>query len=199
MLDSPLPARYTSGMSIHMVQCMPVDQTCHEDLVAMVALAAKVWPDEIDDIQAQAERIAASTRTEPDWRNWIVRDGGQIIAKAHTFARTIADEQGEMTILALAGVCSDPHRRGEGLGRSLVENALDLVDNGDYPACLFQTSLIVQPFYEKLGAIQIPNPVVNSKNTEYPEANPFWDDVVMWYPPSGRLPAGTIDLQGPGY
>lgn len=182
-----------------MVQCIPADQTCREDLLAMVALAAKVWPDDVDDIQAAADRIAASTRTEPDWRNWIVRGDGQILAKAHTFARTIADERGERTILALAGVCSDPDRRGEGLGKSLVKNALDPVDNGEYPASLFQTSTNVQPFYEKLGAVRIPNPVVSSANTENPEANPFWDDVVMWYPPTGPLPAGTIDLRGPGY
>ncbi|MFW5839339.1 MAG: GNAT family N-acetyltransferase [Planctomycetota bacterium] len=182
-----------------MVESQLAEKTTLDDVRGMVALSARVWPDEVDDVEATARRIHEKGPGEPDWRNWWIRRNGQIVAKAHTFARTIQDDSAPLRILALAGVCTDPACRGEGLAKAIVEGALALVDSGQYPAALFQTSSTVAPFYEKLGALRIPNEVVNSRNTEDPKANPFWDDVVMWYPSVGQLPVGPIDLQGPGY
>jgi hypothetical protein len=56
----------------------------------------------------------------------------------------------------------------------------------------------VRPFYERLGACAVANTFVDSL-AEDPRGNPFWDDVVMRYPPREGWPEGEIDLLGPGY
>jgi len=79
-----------------------------------------------------------------------------------------------------------------------VRAAFDLVDDGTFPFSLFQTSIEIQPFYEKLGAYRVPNKIVNSLG-EDPQASPFWDRIAMVYPADGDWPSGEIDLRGPGY
>jgi len=101
-------------------------------------------------------------------------------------------------VMALAGVCSAPDRRGQGLGKAVVQASLGLVDGGVYQVSLFQTSRKVFPFYEKLGARLVTNRIVNSLAPD-PAANPFWDEVAMSYPASVPWPEGPIDLLGPGY
>jgi GNAT superfamily N-acetyltransferase len=103
-----------------------------------------------------------------------------------------------MNILGLAGVFSVPEARGKGLGRTVVRAAFELVDRGDFPYCLFQTSKAVRGFYESLGACAVSNRITNGL-TEQPDVCPFWDDVIMRYPSQGDWPEGTIDLCGPGY
>jgi len=131
-------------------------------------------------------------------RSAIVRDGPRVIAHAAVWPRTIGTSEGDITVLALAQVCSDPDRRGERLGQAVVRAVFDLVDHGPFAHSLFQTSHRVRPFYEKLGACLVTNRIVNSLS-ETPYANPFWDEVVMRYPAAKRWPEGDIDLCGPGY
>jgi predicted N-acetyltransferase YhbS len=146
---------------------------------------------------------------QQDWRNHdgpeatfprsvIIREGGRVIAHAAALPRTIGTSEGEMTVLALAQVCSDPELRGRKLGQAVVRAAFDLVDHGPYPHSLFQTSHHVRPFYEKLGACLVTNRIVNSLGDE-PQKNPFWDEVVMRYPAAKHWPGGEIDLLGAGY
>ena len=143
------------------------------------------------------------------WRDWrgpeaefprsvIIREDGGVIAHAAALPRTIGTSQGEMTVLALAQVASDPALRGRGLGQAVVRAAFDAVDHGPFLHSLFQTSHNVQPFYEKLGACVVTNRIFNSL-AEDPAANPFWDAVVMRYPAAKPWPSGEIDLRGPGY
>ena len=103
-----------------------------------------------------------------------------------------------MTIVALAQVCTDPAERGRKLGQAVVRAVFDLVDHGPFPHSLFQTSHQVRPFYDKLGAGLVTNPIFNSLGDD-PDKNPFWDEVAMRYPAAKHWPEGEIDLRGPGW
>ena len=87
--------------------------------------------------------------------------------------RTIGTSQGDMTVLALARVCTDPAARGRKLGQAVVRRTFDLVDDGSFSFSLFQTTDDVQSFYDNLGAVRIHNRFVNSL-AEDPSANPWW-------------------------
>ena len=84
------------------------------------------------------------------------------------------------------------------MGEKVVLAVFDLVDRRIFPYSLFQTSPEVRPFYEKLGAAVIENPIINSFSEDL-HASPFWDRVVMRYPKTGDWPDGEIDIRGPGY
>lgn len=131
-------------------------------------------------------------------RSYVILNGAQVVAHSLIFARDIRTIDGEMTISALARVCSRPELRGQGLGEAVVRASFAPVDEGLFQFSLFQTSPTVRPFYEKLGAAVVQNPVINTLG-EGPKANPFWHEVVMRYPADRNWPAGTIDLRGPGY
>ena len=131
-------------------------------------------------------------------RLFVIRKNGRVIACASVVPKTIGTSKGDLTLLALARVCTDPAARGRGLGQQVVRAAFDLVDRGPFPFSLFQTSEKVRPFYEKLGAVVAANRFVNSQS-EDPTANPFWDTVVMRYPGGSGWPEGEIDLRGPGW
>jgi predicted N-acetyltransferase YhbS len=131
-------------------------------------------------------------------RSFFIRAEGKVIAHAAAVPRTISTTAGDITILALARVCTDPSARGRQLGRAMVRAAFDLVDNGTFPFSLFQTTDDVKPFYERLGAIEIHNNFINS-TAEDPTASPWWSPVIMRYPAKPGWPNGEIDLVGPGW
>jgi predicted N-acetyltransferase YhbS len=131
-------------------------------------------------------------------RSFVVREAGRVVAHASADPRTIGTSAGEMQVLALARVCTDPSVRGKRLGDGLVRAAFALVDDGTFPFSLFQTSEEVCPFYERLGAIVVDNRFVNSLAAD-PKANPFWAEFAMRYPSTGDWPTGEIDLRGPGW
>jgi hypothetical protein len=131
-------------------------------------------------------------------RSFVIREAGRVVAHASAYPRTIGTQQGDMTVLALARVCTDPSVRGKRYGDAVVRAAFALVDQDRFPFALFQTTQPVRPFYERLGSIVIDNEFVNSF-AEDPTANPFWAEVVMRYPARPGWPAGKIDLRGPGW
>ncbi len=131
-------------------------------------------------------------------RSFVVRENGRPVAHAAALPRVIATSEGELTVLGLVHVCTDPDARGHKLGQAVVRAAFDLVDHGPYPHALFQTSNQVRGFYEKLGAGVVTNQIVNS-TADDANANPFWDDVVLRYPAAKHWPAGEIDLRGPAW
>ena len=131
-------------------------------------------------------------------RSFLMRADGRAIAHAEFAPRTIGTSVGEMTIGALASVCTHPSVRGKRLGVQLVRAAFKLVDDGTYPFALFQNYFDKQSFYEKLGACAIDNRIVNSRAVDRAK-NPFWADVAMVYSAEKPWPRGEIDLRGPGY
>jgi GNAT superfamily N-acetyltransferase len=131
-------------------------------------------------------------------RSFIIREGGRVVAHSSGFPRTIGTTKGDLTVLALARVCTDPSVRGKKLGQAIVRATLDLVDHGPFAFSLFQTTQPVRPFYEQLGSVVIENRFVNSL-AEDPNANPFWSEVIMRYPAGPGWPEGPIDLRGPGW
>jgi GNAT superfamily N-acetyltransferase len=166
-------------------------------------LINQVWPKPNMTAEARAAQQLALGRqyTGPAAhapRALVVVEAGRVVANATMLPRTIGTERGEMIIGGLARVCTDPAMRGHGLGESVVRAAFGLVDAGDFQFALFQTNRRVQSFYGKFGAVEVTNRIVNSLGDD-PEANPFWDEVVMRYPGDGDWTAGTIDLRGPGY
>lgn len=167
-------------------------------------LLASVWPKPDKGPPQRAAKLQAigaayQGPAEQQPLSHVVFEGEIAIAQSTTFARTVQTSDGDLTVLALAMVASAPDRRGEGLGALIVRAAFDRVDSGAFPCSLFQTSFAVRPFYERLGCQLVENPIRNSKNESDPNANPFWDDVVMRYPSDLAWPTGDIDLNGDGY
>ncbi len=131
-------------------------------------------------------------------RSFVVREGERVIAHASFDPRTIVTDDNEITVLALARVCSDPAMRGRKLGHAVVQEAFKLVDERAFAFSLFQTTDEVQPFYERLGAVRIHNRFINSMASD-PKAAPWWNPVIMRYPDGPGWPTGEIDLRGPGW
>lgn len=173
------------------------------DRRAIAELIYQTWPKPEKDAAFRAQQLqnladAYPAATDQAPRAFVVRDGDQIIANAIIEPRTISSDAGELTVLGLGKVCSNPQRRGEGLGARVVRAALSQVDRGVFPFALFQTTEPVRPFYERLGAVTVANRIVNSHAAD-PDANPFGDSVVMRYPTNEGWPDGVIDLRGPAY
>lgn len=166
------------------------------ELEEIVQLWVRVWPQKdrtVDEMEKNDFPVGSSHQAH------LARDSGLLVAVARTFEREIefVASRERRTVLALAGVCSDPEWRGRGLGATVVKDALSRVDEGEYPLSLYQTG--VPEFYEKLGAGIVENRFINSLNETDPEANPWWDDYLMIYPASSAWDDGLVDLLGPGY
>jgi predicted N-acetyltransferase YhbS len=173
------------------------------DARAIAELVVAIWP-KMDrtvesftaDLLSQWKEYGGPEDQYP--RSFLIREAGQVVAHASIYPRTIGTAIGEITVLALARVCTAPSVRGRRLGDALVRESFELVDDGTFPFSLFQTTPDVKPFYERLGAVAIHNKFVNSLADD-PKANPFWAEVQMRYPATGDWPEGEIDLRGPGW
>lgn len=131
-------------------------------------------------------------------RSFMIREAGSVIAHATVEPRTIGTKTGDITVLALARVCTGLEVRGRRLGLAMVRAAFELVDNGTFAFSLFQTTEPIKPFYDRLGAVAIENLCVNS-TAENPTAPAFWSPVIMRYSAKPGWPSGDIDLRGPGW
>ncbi|MBB6429384.1 GNAT family N-acetyltransferase [Algisphaera agarilytica] len=134
----------------------------------------------------------------PPVRYVIRGEDGALVANAAILTRTISTEQGELTVSGLLDVATCPSVRGQGLGAKIVQAAWASVDDGTHPLCLFETGE-ARPFYEKLGARVVDNPIIDSTHPTGSRDNPFEDTWVMIYPARASWPEGEIDLRGPGY
>ena len=173
------------------------------DARAIAELVVSIWPKPGRTADMLASEMVSQWRSYdgPEAqhpRSFVVREGDRVIAHASFDPRTIATDGNEITILALARVCSDPAMRGRKLGQAVVKEAFKLVDERAFPFSLFQTTNEVQPFYERLGAVRIHNRFFNSMATD-PKADPWWNPVIMRYADGPGWPAGEIDLRGPGW
>jgi predicted GNAT family N-acyltransferase len=173
------------------------------DARAIAELIVSIWPKPgrtvetfTADILTQWKDYDGPEAQHP--RSFLIREGGQIVAHSSVYPRTIGTNKGDITVLALARVCTDPKVRGRKLGDAVVRASFELVDRGVFRFALFQTTPDVRPFYERLGAVPIDNTFVNSLAPD-PKVNPFWAEVPMRYPATGDWPTGEIDLRGPGW
>ena len=191
-----------------MIAAMPVEIWDARDFTpeqarAIGELINQVWPKPTLTAEDRAAQQLAIGRQYDGPathapRALVVVEAGRVVANATMLPRTVGTERGDMIIGGLARVCTDPTVRGRGLGEAVVRAALGLVDAGAFQFALFQTKRRLQAFYERFGATEVTNQIVNSLGDD-PEANPFWDEIVMRYPANRGWPAGTIDLRGPGY
>jgi predicted N-acetyltransferase YhbS len=185
------------------IQTLDRRRLSEADALATAELVVATWPKP----GRTAETMAAEMINQ--WRDYrgperqhprafAIRESGKVVAHASFEPRTINTSAGEMTVLALARVCTSPAVRGRKLGQAVVRAAFALVDDSSFPFGLFQTTDDVQSFYEKLGAVRIHNRFVNSLAAD-PAANPWWSPVIMRYPDGPGWPEGEIDLRGSGY
>ncbi len=173
------------------------------DARAIAELLVRVWAKSPKTVEIRQQQMLDMGRDyqgsdEQAPRSFLLRENDRVIAHSAIITRTIGTSQGELTIAGLARVCTDPDLRGRGLGALVVRPVFDLVDQGAFAFSLFQTTPEVRPFYERLGAAVIDNPIVNSLADDVHES-PFWDRVIMRYPSGPGWPVGEIDLRGPGY
>ncbi|MEX0641961.1 MAG: GNAT family N-acetyltransferase [Pirellulales bacterium] len=173
------------------------------DARAIGELLIAIWPKPGRTVETRTAEILGQWKNyrgpESEFpRSFLVRDNGRVIAHAQADPRMVHTVAGDLKVLALCRVCTDPAVRGKNLGQAVVKAAFGLVDNGPYPFALFQTRQTVRPFYEKLGAAAVGNRFFNSLGDD-PTANPFWDPVIMRYPSTGDWPEGEIDIRGPGW
>ena len=177
-----------------------------EQVRAVVSLLKSIWPGEDKTLDEMIDAFFKATqRRQKEHRSdqgagplrFVIWQDNQAIAHANTFERTIVTAMGSMSVMALSGVCVALAHRGKGLGAAISRKAFERVDQGDFPVSLFQTP--APGFYEKMGARNVNNPFVNSRNTQDPDASPWHDVQVMIYPKQYRWPDGVVDLNGSGY
>jgi len=166
-------------------------------------LLVAIWPKPGRTVETRTNEILTQWRSyrgpeSQHTRSFVIREGGRIVAHAQAEPRTVKTPTGEVTILALCRVCTDPAARGKKFGQAVVQEAFKLVDRGAFRFALFQTRDAVRPFYEKLGATPVDNRFFNSQSAD-PNATPFWDPAIMRYPNTGDWPTGDIDTNGPGW
>lgn len=185
------------------IECIDRRTIGEADARAIAELVVSIWPKlgrTVNTFTTEVLNQWKDYRGPEDEhpRSLLIREGGRIVAHSSVYPRTVATSQGDITVLALARVCTDPAVRGRKLGDAVVRASFKLVDHGPFPFALFQTTPDVRPFYERLGAVTIDNTFVNSLAAD-PTADPFWAEVRMRYAASGVWPKGEIDLRGPGW
>ncbi len=185
------------------VESLDVRQLTETDAQAIAELLVSVWrkPGKNVEYRRRQMKSLGDSYDGPDKlapRSFIIRESARIIAHATFLSRMITTSTGPLRIAGLARVCTDPNFRGQKLGEKVVRAVFELVDKKLFPYALFQTTPEVQPFYEKMGACIVKNPIINSMNGDL-HVSPFWDKVIMRYPQDGDWPQGVVDLCGPGY
>jgi GNAT superfamily N-acetyltransferase len=168
-------------------------------LRAICALYDRIWPQVGTSLELRRD-VLRETWVHNEREVYAFWDDATPLALSMVFPRTISTSDGPLRILALAGVCSAPEKRGLGLGAAVVRAAFAQVAAGRYGVALYQTG--VPRFYEKLGARLVHNPFINSRHCPGDKGspdNPWWEPHVMIYPAAASWPEGSIDLCGPGY
>jgi predicted N-acetyltransferase YhbS len=124
----------------------------------------------------------------PQWRLWL-EDDGVPVAHLGLERRRIGVGDVDVYVTGVGHVCTDPARRGERLGRLLMDELRSRLTGPAFLTCADE----VRGFYEAAGWVRVPGPVVmeNVYTTEE-----ITDDVhaamVL-----GTFPSGTpFDLRG---
>lgn len=172
--------------------------TISTDLILKITkLKQKVWPENHPPGKPDEVIIREYREKKKLSTCYLIRESGKVIASGEIFPRTIYANDDKIEVMALAAVCVQPERQGEGLGKKIVLEAFNLIRDGIYDVSLFQTD--VPDFYKKLGARTVTNRFFNSKAVNNPDSNPWWGSDVMIYPSTYSWPQSDIDLNGSGY
>ena len=190
-------------MTEHIVHTFEDIQFTPEQVRSMIDLLWRVWPNE-NYTAEQAIADFLKWQTEPLEQlqkciHLIFDENDKVISHAESHVRVMFTPKGAIRLMALGGVCTDPDKRGLGLGSAVVRAAFSRVDKGEFPVCVFQTPAV--KFYESLGAAVCPNNTwVDRKDKENPTAHP-WEpgEALMYYPASFDWPEGEIDINGGQY
>lgn len=189
-------------MTVRSIALRDVDLSLAKEALRLWSV---IWPKASrGDLEANTDEFLARARDGASeqslsGRLHFMERSGELVAVSLSFLREIRfEESGESrTVLALAGVCSRPGYRGEGLGAQVVKAAFERLAAESIELCLFQTG--VPEFYRKLGSRAVDNAFFNSLSEENRDANPWWDERVMIHPAAARWTEGRVDLRGPGY
>ncbi len=187
------------------IRLIPNRDASNAEIAEICKLWKTVWPDRPDGhFERKTSNFANTDPGGYPCGYLVLQQNDASTAQCMIFPRTIKAASGEITVMALGGVCVDPSARGNSLGRKIVEAAFSYVDTHSFVLSLFQTSFRVEPFYLKLGCRRIENSFINSLaganlSVEEKKRSVFWDDVVMVYPADAHWPKGEIDLQGNAY
>jgi predicted N-acetyltransferase YhbS len=176
-----------------------------KEIVEVVSLVYGFWPRKDKTIPELVETFRETSKqyrvSYPQIRlpslRYVIWDNDKAVAHALTFERPVITAEGQISVMALSGVCVLPNYQGRGLGAEIVRRTFGRIHGGEFDVSLFQTT--IPAFYEKLGAIAVTNRFVNSKNRNHPDENPWHDERIMIYPSSYSWPDGQIDLNGPDY
>src|SRR6478609_3985495 len=114
------------------------------DARAIAELLVSIWPKPGRTVDTRTGELMNYWRNysgpEAQYpRSYVIRENGRVIGHADASPRTIKVPAHEITVLALARVCTAPEARGQKLGQAIVKTAFELVDNGTYAFSLFQT------------------------------------------------------------
>jgi predicted N-acetyltransferase YhbS len=178
------------------VENFPIGDVSPDLMRDAMTLDSAIWPGE-GSLEQRIERCLREAQVESDvlsrivWH--VIRDERSVQAMASSYRRVVATESGwRFPVLALAGVCTDPEHRRQGLGRAIVRAAWARVD-AEIPVCFFQTSL--PAFYERMGARVFHNRIYDGTGAR----RAFWEPHAMIYPADAPWTAEAIDLQGGGW
>ena len=187
------------------VRFIPLGGLTLEEYKEIYRLRSAVWPPKEPSTPEEKYEEYKSRKAEHPEGFSVVYDDGGLVGTAFIGERIIGTGRGDIPVMALGGVCSDPALRGRGYGAEAVKKVFSYIGGDGYPVCLFQTSFKVEPFYLKLGAKRIANRIFNSnaqkklETVKKTKRQVFWDDIVMIYPGAYDWPEGDVDIRGPGF
>ena len=126
-----------------------------EEIVAVVSLVYGFWPSKEKTIPELVEAFpeiskqyrAAYPQIRLPSLRYVVWDKDKAVAHGLTFERPVITNAGEISVMALSGVCVLPSYQGKGFGAEIVRRAFERIHGGEFGVSLFQTT--IPAFYEK--------------------------------------------------
>ncbi len=185
-----------NSSAANVVCCFQHELTAEQVLsIAQLEMACFTQSPRTLDVRIQTLLERGPDSEQANSKRFVVWDQSDAVAAARTFIRTMFVNEEPYQVLGLAGVCTAPSRRGQGLGKMVVRAALRAVDNGDCEFSLFRTG--VPHFYEKLNCRMIANPIAHHPNENgWPVVG---SEYIGLYPGDTPFPEGVVDLNGPLY